>query len=643
MKLKKSPLLTCFLLLALPAWAQTSEDSSDEEWTPNNDAPEWARTDLSPNPKTRKEKLENSVKKYMYLENGSFYSIYSKKGVEIKNKRRNKAFDPLAPPSPDLAPPAFMTPSKQQTFETHWASKFGMSMEAYVKSKLGAIGWARYQSNPLEFIVSNNPVFPKTDLYDDPESPFYFNPSQVPVSPQDWYRLNILLSGPDGANQWHYLRDVSTHFSRTGQVQPTDGFHRTKLAETINWQGIDTSKLNLSSLNISKSNLSAAQIAASPNITASNLSGKDLTGVNFSGKNLSSVNLSNVTGITGYHLNGAILSYTTLKGIDLTDLATDNRDLRGVSFIGTNITPAQLNQARDLRNVRLDRLNLTGFKPNTTDLSGAILFGSTGIKGEDLNGVTNFSGANLRNINLAGLSLAGKNFSGATLTGAQGITISELNNATLNPAPENYGKTWTALGGFDLQSLDTSGRNLSYYDVRGSTLTANQLSGATSFKEAILSNVKVTGGTPDFSGKDLSGANLFRITGFTGAALNNAQSLEGATLSMNLQGFDATGKSLKGVNLSGSQNFQPTMINNASDLTGVNFTNLKNLQGLETQGKNLSGAVFTSSNLTANQLAAASNISNVTVSSTRISKAQLEAALTAAGKDPQLASEVVFQ
>jgi uncharacterized protein YjbI with pentapeptide repeats len=158
------------------------------------------------------------------------------------------------------------------------------------------------------------------------------------------------------------------------------------------------------------------------------------------------------------------------------------------------------------------------------DLGGACLSGAS-LNNASLGRVNlseaDLSGADLRGASLAKSYLSCTNLSGAELSGADlsGADLFEasLNNASLIRA----NLRGASLNGADLRGCRLGEADLSGADLSGVNLNVGDLAGA-SLRGANLGGVKLMGA--DLSRADLSG------TGITQAELEQARSLEGATL-----------------------------------------------------------------------------------------------------------------
>jgi len=122
-------------------------------------------------------------------------------------------------------------------------------------------------------------------------------------------------------------------------------------------------------------------------------------------------------------------------------------------------------------------------------------------------------------------------------------------------------------------------------------------------------------------------------TGEAGLTLNRRNTLTDLNLSgLNLTGFNPAGKDVVGVNFAGS-NIAAEQLNVASNYRLSNLSGL-DLTGFNPVGKDVMLANFAGSTITAAQIAAADKIRGINLSGTGITRAELDAALIDAGKNP---------
>ena len=360
-------------------------------------------------------------------------------------------------------------------------------------------------------------------------------------------------------------------------------------------QNSSNAKLLIDALNSaiadgSYANLSAAQVQdpfynmvnAASKLSNNSLAGVDLSEFDPTGKDLGGGDFSGALGLTGEKLNSAAgLGASNLSGLDLTGFDPTGKYLEGIDFTGTTgLTGAQFSSATSIRGSNLSGLVLADFTPH--DLQNTTLSGAT-FSGSSLNGVTEMRWSNLSGTDLAGFNPSGKDLWGVNLSGATGITGAQLNQASNLFA--------TDLSRVDLTGFTPTNKDLRYVNLTGATnLTGSQLNGATNFGFSNLSGLDLTGFNP--TGKSFYGANLSGTSGISGTNLSGGSDFSLANLSrMNLSNFTPAGKSLRSANLNGA------------------------------------------SGLTAASLAQATSIAHTDLRGTGITRAQLDAALAAAGKE----------
>jgi uncharacterized protein YjbI with pentapeptide repeats len=173
-------------------------------------------------------------------------------------------------------------------------------------------------------------------------------------------------------------------------------------------------------------------------------------------------------------------------------------------------------------------VSLSDVRLRGADLSGATLIGAGLFNADlidaDLSGGANLSDADLRETDLNEADLSNAILSGANLSGANLIDDADLSSAHLIDAD---------LIGADLSGANLSGANLSSADLSGgANLSGAGLSGA-DLSYADLSDVYLSGadlGGTNLSGADLSGADLSGVKDVGEKQLEEAKSLEGATM-----------------------------------------------------------------------------------------------------------------
>jgi uncharacterized protein YjbI with pentapeptide repeats len=257
-----------------------------------------------------------------------------------------------------------------------------------------------------------------------------------------------------------------------------------------------------------------AQLESTASYQAKDLHGiqlrtNDLTGWDFSGQNLRSAILADSTMananlsrayLTHASLHGATLTNADLSGADLTEaflwdsILTDanlsGAVLRGADFTdspSSGLTLSQLRstasyQARDLRDINLSFVDLTGWDFEGQNLTDANLFYSTLTN-------ANLSGANLTGVSLGSATLTNANVRGAIVKGAD---FNYTESLSLTQAQLRSTASYEAK---DLRGIELASKNLSGWDFKGQNLTGAY------FYTARLTNA-------NFSGANLKNASL---------------------------------------------------------------------------------------------------------------------------------------
>jgi uncharacterized protein YjbI with pentapeptide repeats len=184
--------------------------------------------------------------------------------------------------------------------------------------------------------------------------------------------------------------------------------------------------------------------------------------------------------LAGSFLEGADLSGADLSGADLREASLSEAYLKGTDLSGADLRRADLSGA-DLREASLGEASLL----SGADLSGAYL-----------------GGTDLREVDLSGVDLSGAGLGGAYL-GRAYLREVDLSGADLS--------------GADLGEADLGGTDLGGADLRGTYLSRANLDGA---------NL----GEAELGGAYLGRANLTGVQGVTQEQLDQAKSLEGATM-----------------------------------------------------------------------------------------------------------------
>ncbi|MDJ1168813.1 pentapeptide repeat-containing protein [Roseofilum sp. BLCC_M154] len=244
---------------------------------------------------------------------------------------------------------------------------------------------------------------------------------------------------------------------------------------------------------------------------------------------------------TGYNLNNINLSYADLRGASFL-----NTQLLEAKLIGSDLKCEMLQEADILSEFpilelfRVFNLNQTA-KQKCTDLRGAKLMGAdlrgaeligANLSGADLSvtasdkssgNILIEKGANLTMTDLTGANLTGVNLSYATLKGALlndayleitqcpkpnclNLAFANLSNAYLNRANlTNANLTDAYLNRANLTNANLTGANLTRAELRGANLTGANLTDA-NLAGANLTGADLTGA--DLTSADLTGANL---------------------------------------------------------------------------------------------------------------------------------------
>ena len=298
--------------------------------------------------------------------------------------------------------------------------------------------------------------------------------------------------------------------------------------------------------NFSSSNLTAAQLYSTGSYQDRDLAGIDLRGRDMTGWALDGQDLTNAD------LGSAVLDAADLRGAKLTDVRFSNAtftnadftgaDVRGVSFLYTNLTPAQLYstasyQARDLSGIELGTIDLSNW-----DFAGQNLTNSI------------FRGTILTNADFTGAKVQGARFFGP-FTSAQLYATASYQDRDLSGIGLNGDLSGWKFAGQNLTDADFSSAQLTNADfsgalVRGAffgdNLTPAQLYSTASYQAKDLSGIGFVGNRRgwNFAEQDLTGADLrsdLTNANLAGANLSNAY-LGDAELT----GADLTGADLRG-------------------------------------------------------------------------------------------------
>lgn len=268
------------------------------------------------------------------------------------------------------------------------------------------------------------------------------------------------------------LWQAGLNFSRTN-VTAGQLAGNTNLAYT-NLSGIDMSEFDFSGVtaygvNLSNTQLTAVQINSLSGVwTSMDLSGNDFTGVSFVGKALPA-SLAYSTGIDITSLNQAsTFAGANLSGLDLRDFITTGKSLNGVNFSGATVTTTQLNAASDIRSTHLAGVDLEGIN-SSRSLYGVDFTGAIGLTVAMLNNATNLQQAVLTRVNMAGFITAGKDLTGVNISNATGITAASLAEAAVTAGMDLTG-TGITEANFTAE-LQTAGKNPEDFNYQNMTFT----------------------------------------------------------------------------------------------------------------------------------------------------------------------------
>jgi len=220
--------------------------------------------------------------------------------------------------------------------------------------------------------------------------------------------------------------------------------------------------------------------------------------------------------------------------------------------------------------------------------------------------IINLSGQDLRGLNFEHVNLSYSNFRGNNFT-ATNITNTDFTSANLS--------------GADLSAKDLTENILTRADLRNANLTGANLSN-NKLLNTILTGADLT--DSNLSGADLSTANIFGI--IDGINILEKTKLKGA----NLTNANLTNTNLSGMDLSN------TTLSGGTDLTGVKLEfakvnngiwsqvdlSFKNLSKIRLIDSNLSGAIFSGTDLTSAKLMG-SNLSGADLTGAKLIDANL--------------------
>jgi uncharacterized protein YjbI with pentapeptide repeats len=240
--------------------------------------------------------------------------------------------------------------------------------------------------------------------------------------------------------------------------------------------------VDLRGADLSDANLSLADLSAA-NLHRADLKGADLSDTDLSAANLLKADLRGAD-LTAAVLTGAHMHKADLREADLTEANLREADLTGAHMSAAILSKDKLKDA-DLRGAHL----------NATDLSAADL-SKDDLRGADL------SAANLHRADLSGADLRGADLSAAILSKSD-LRGADVRGANLIEANLIDADLYEAnLGDADLDSINLHRANLCRVDLHKASL----------------------------DGANLRDANLRDATGVTNELLDEAESLEGATM-----------------------------------------------------------------------------------------------------------------
>ncbi len=296
--------------------------------------------------------------------------------------------------------------------------------------------------------------------------------------------------------------------------------------------------------------------------------GLDLSSANFGSATFRDVNL------TGALLERANFSQADLQGTLFVDCNLDranftSANLAGARFVGDDEpipSPAcaddQPRAATSLVGAVFAEAEYHGGSFDGIDLRGAVIDNLQMIGGS-------FRGVCAQDVLSQGANLTGADFTGADLTGADlafvFLTGANLTDALARDVTLNLGR----LSGVTAPRVDLSGSICDRVNLTDADLTGATIQGA-SFVEATLVNT-------DFTDAAISSSRM------------NQANLAGATLPMDLSGFNFRQALLIGVDLAGRDLSEADFTD--ADLTDADLTDA-DLTGAITEGADFTGAIF---------------------------------------------------
>jgi len=320
---------------------------------------------------------------------------------------------------------------------------------------------------------------------------------------------------------------------------------------------------------------------------------------------------------------GSLLAQMDFSNIDLT-----NRSLSNMVLTGSNITGEQINQAVGITNANLSGLNLSGLSLAGKSAQGVNFAGATGITAAEI-----LVSPNVQSANLSGLDFTGANLSGKVLTNTRISGASNLTGAQFNGVANVRG---AVLEGLDLSGwttpLYTGDWNTAVASLANSIVNTNIMNSQLS-RNANLNGVDLGFWRPN----GIFGVNLAGVKNFTGANITNHIYWGTDMGTTDMTGYNFTGRTIAG-DFRNVKNMTGADLNRAGSLihAGIFSTNLsgRDLTGWQPTYDIRNANLSNTTGITAQSIATATNITGINLRGTGISKAQLDAALTAAGKNP---------
>jgi len=337
---------------------------------------------------------------------------------------------------------------------------------------------------------------------------------------------------------------------------------------------------------------------------------------------------------------GQLMSQLDFSAINLT-----GKNLNGMNLANSNVSGAQLNTASTFNRANFSGLDLEGFSATGRNIWGVNFANSTGISVSDILTASDFRSTNLTGLDFTGASFTGRNINGVTIS-----------------SPQNWDNGAALNGAADLRGAQLLGLDLTGYDPRTYINPTGSHTANINFTGSVLSqdglNWMFSGGSAQmilrqsrFSGVDFTGVTI--TSDILWANLTGAVNLTGANFSRAVGSFQVVEANMGDIDMTGfpydTRLFRGTDLRNVKNMTGAD---LNQSRGFSTHGgsrTNLSGRDLTGwsptypiinadlinvTGITAQSLVNATDIRGIRLTGTGITKAQLDAALLAVGKDP---------